>query len=79
MPEWDPSARAMLEVNKKARNAVRLLTEQVRTEAAMLQFERDALMDAGGGKADILAGAKGWGGAPMNSSPAKGTSDGVKP
>jgi len=63
MPDWDPTARATLEVNKKARNAVRLLTEQVRKEAAMLQFERDALKDAGGGEVD---GAKGWGGASID-------------
>ena len=55
---------------KKARNAVRLLTEQVRKEAAMLQFERDALMDAGGEEShsDVLGGATGWGGAKLDNS-----------
>jgi len=46
MPKWNPNARLFLELDKKRRNAARLLTEQVRTEAAMLQFERDALWEA---------------------------------
>jgi hypothetical protein len=50
MPKWDPTAKALLELNKKTRHAARLLTEQVRREAALLQFERDALVEAGGDK-----------------------------
>ena len=62
LPDWDPNARAVLAGNQKARSAMRLLTEQVRTEAAKLQFERDALVDAGVvGNAELFAGATGWG------------------
>jgi len=43
MPKWDPNARKMLELDKKKRKAAVLLAEQIRTEAALLQFERDAL------------------------------------
>ena len=53
----------MIDLDKKARNAARLLTEQVRNEAALLQFERDALYEArGGGQSGVL----GWGGSRLN-------------
>mmetsp|Transcript_2849 Transcript_2849/g.3410 ORF Transcript_2849/g.3410 Transcript_2849/m.3410 type:complete len:93 (+) Transcript_2849:2231-2509(+) len=48
MPEYSPTARTYLELDKKKRNAARLLSEQIRTEAALLQFERDAFWEAGG-------------------------------
>lgn len=62
MPSWDPSAKSLLELDKKKRNAARLLAEQVRTEAALLQFERDALWEARG-DAVVSAGKGGWSGA----------------
>ncbi len=48
MPVWDPKGREYLELDKKRRNAAQLLTEQIRSEAAKLQFERDAFCEAGG-------------------------------
>ena len=60
---WDASAKAKMAVDKKTRNAARLLTEQIRNEAALLQFERDALYEARGGSgSDVL----GWGGSRLN-------------
>lgn len=56
----------MLEVDKKARNAARLLTEQVRTEAALLQFERDALYEARQGEEGRASGELGWGGSRLD-------------
>lgn len=47
LPKWDPSAKALLELDVKKRNAARILAGQVRAEAALLQFERDALWEAG--------------------------------
>lgn len=43
MPKLDPKTKSVLELDKKKRKAAILLAEQIRTEAAMLQFERDAL------------------------------------
>ena len=43
MPNWDPKAKSILELDQKKRKAALLLAEQIRTEAALLQFERDAL------------------------------------
>ena len=47
-PKYNPKARTLLEMDQKRRNAARLLAQQVRSEAALLQFERDALWEAGG-------------------------------
>lgn len=52
MPKWDPHAKALLALDKKKRQKATLLAEQIRKEAAMLQFERDALRNAWGGKLD---------------------------
>lgn len=41
LPEWNPANQYMMEVDKKRTHTARLLTEQIRTEAASLQFERD--------------------------------------
>ena len=49
MPKWDPHAKALLALDKKKRQAATLLAEQIRKEAAMLQFERDALKNTWGG------------------------------
>lgn len=46
MPTWDPRAKTLLELDQKRRNAAHLLAEQVRKEAAMLEAERDALVEA---------------------------------
>ena len=48
LPPWDPNARLALELDKKKRRAAEALAKQVRAEAAMLQFERDALEWASG-------------------------------
>ena len=55
-----------MEVDKKTRNAARLLTDQVRSEAALLQFERDALFEAKecSGSEDVNS-VLGWGGSHM--------------
>eukprot|EP01083_Nonionella_stella_P026216 72133_1 len=63
MPKWNPKARSYLELDKKRRNAARLLTEQIRTEAALLQFERDAFWESGG-HVDQYSG---WSGGAMDS------------
>ena len=53
----------MIDLDKKARNAARLLTEQVRNEVALLQFERDALYEVrGGGNSSVL----GWSGSRLD-------------
>jgi len=59
IPTWDSSARDVLHIDKKRRNAIQLLTEQVRTQASMLQYERDALLEAGGLSEEKEVG---WGG-----------------
>jgi hypothetical protein len=48
LPKWDPAAKAVLEVDKKKREAARLLAGEIRKEAALLQFERDALWNTWG-------------------------------
>mmetsp|Transcript_6821 Transcript_6821/g.7741 ORF Transcript_6821/g.7741 Transcript_6821/m.7741 type:complete len:1566 (+) Transcript_6821:194-4891(+) len=63
MPKWDASARLYLELDKKKRNASRLLTDQIHTEAALLEFERDAFCEAGG-QIDGMDG--GWNGQSIN-------------
>lgn len=70
LPDWDPKAQAFLDLNKKTRKAARLLTEQVKTEAALLQFEPDALLEAYGAKPGSLPlrGARGCGGRGLNTS-----------
>ena len=65
MPDWDPKARAYLELGKKRRNAARLLTDQIRSEAALLQFERDAYYEAGDNK-DVKDVAIGWSGSALD-------------
>lgn len=52
---------------------MRLLTAQVCAQAAMLHFERDALMDAGGAELsepEVLSGETGWGGTELPDRPA---------
>jgi hypothetical protein len=39
MPKWNPKARSYLELDKKRRNEAHLLTEQIRTEAALLNLK----------------------------------------
>mmetsp|Transcript_44796 Transcript_44796/g.136750 ORF Transcript_44796/g.136750 Transcript_44796/m.136750 type:complete len:2045 (-) Transcript_44796:355-6489(-) len=41
MPKWDPKAKSLLELDSKKRKAADLLAKQVRTEAALLEFERN--------------------------------------
>jgi len=48
MPDFDPEAMAMLDLDKRKRRAAGLLAKQIRAEAAMLQFERDAVHDKWG-------------------------------
>jgi len=66
LPNWDSSAKALLELDKKTRHAARLLSEQVRTEAALLQFERDALWEASGEGVIDVNGEFGWGGSSLD-------------
>jgi len=41
MPEWDPKAKALLELDHKKRKAAGLLARQVRVEANFLTYERE--------------------------------------
>lgn len=43
LPKYDPKAMALLELDKKRRKAAESLATQIRSEAAMLQFDRDTL------------------------------------
>jgi hypothetical protein len=46
LPAWDPDAAAALNMDDQARKAARLLAAQVRSEAAYLAHERQALAEA---------------------------------
>jgi len=43
MPQYDPKAKALFELDNKKRKAAMLLAEQIRMESTMLEFERSAL------------------------------------
>ena len=66
---YQNTANRLMETDRKIRNAARLLTEQVKREAAMLQFERDALWEMSGGQGLSIPPenpTRGWGGSSLH-------------
>jgi len=59
LPKWDPDAKALMELDSKKRQAASVLAREVQNEAALLQFERDALQNTWGKGVDKVAAARG--------------------
>jgi hypothetical protein len=43
LPEWDPSAKTLLDLDRQKRKAAGLLAGEIRKELALLEYERNAL------------------------------------
>ena len=48
LPTWDPSAKAVMKVDKEKREQAKILADHIREEASILQFDRDALENTWG-------------------------------
>lgn len=52
LPKWDPCAKALLDVDRKKRKAAASLVAEITREAALLEYERDAVHNLWGKKED---------------------------